>query len=578
MSDLNLTCTLQELLVQRNTRFRIPSYQRAYAWDQKNWTVFVEDLLEQATSVHAERKSYYLGHFLLEEEREGRVGLIDGQQRLTTAMLFCAAAISMLPRDEHPTSWYQTVRAFLKRGESPRLEVVDYDHQVFNSLLERAIRQERRVIDGRATNAQGRMVKAVEFFREWLKEQQDPQQLERLLKSLLGAQITTYAVKDPMQAAQLFELQNDRGKQLTEVEKLKSYFIYQLYLQLAPEEVPEAVNGVHKCFEHIYKCALNIKSLSEDDVLRYFHYSLYGGYNIDNVMPSIRGQVKEKRFDSSDIISFSEQLSAAFDFVVQYQAAGVRYSSISNLLMLRSYAVVYPLLLRGYFKLRGIASTDTEMWQQLNQLSGLLEKLAFRLELISSRARITDRWRLDALLNRFEGDLQELEVALRNALNEWWYWRKEEFEEYLAGLSYGHPLCTYVLWQYELSLQHRGYAVAAAAVSDVNLNELEHIAPQSENKARNAGYGRYTEVKFTEAHRNLLGNLTLITRNHNAIIGKGPFSVKLKSYDETPLAQHKEIVKTFQKVDNPRWDVAAILARQERLITWAKKRWSFSEN
>ena len=147
MSDLNLTCTLQELLVQRDTRFRIPSYQRAYAWDQKNWTVFVEDLLEQATSVHAERKSYYLGHFLLEEERESRVGLIDGQQRLTTAMLFCAAAISVLPRDEHPTSSYQVVRAFLKRGESPRLEVVDYDHQVFNSLLERAIRQERRVID-----------------------------------------------------------------------------------------------------------------------------------------------------------------------------------------------------------------------------------------------------------------------------------------------------------------------------------------------------------------------------------------------------------------------------------------------
>ena len=91
MLTQNFTYTLHELLVQHNNRLRIPSYQRAYIWDRDEWRVFAEDLQEQAASAYAQENNYYLGHFLFEPERDGRIGSIDGQQRLTTAMLFTAA-------------------------------------------------------------------------------------------------------------------------------------------------------------------------------------------------------------------------------------------------------------------------------------------------------------------------------------------------------------------------------------------------------------------------------------------------------------------------------------------------------
>jgi uncharacterized protein with ParB-like and HNH nuclease domain len=55
---------------------RIPAYQRAYSWESKQCSQFLEDLLEQ------NGKKYYLGQFLF--EREGNtLFIIDGQQRLT---------------------------------------------------------------------------------------------------------------------------------------------------------------------------------------------------------------------------------------------------------------------------------------------------------------------------------------------------------------------------------------------------------------------------------------------------------------------------------------------------------------
>ena len=61
----------------------VPSYQRAYAWEEEQLNQFISDMLEMK-----ERGQYYYGHFIL-EEREGKIfEVIDGQQRLTTFILF----------------------------------------------------------------------------------------------------------------------------------------------------------------------------------------------------------------------------------------------------------------------------------------------------------------------------------------------------------------------------------------------------------------------------------------------------------------------------------------------------------
>lgn len=74
--------TKVKALFYRDVRYVIPSYQRAYSWEGQQREQFIEDLRDVSDK-------YYLGHFLFEKTENGSVlCLIDGQQRLTTIVIF----------------------------------------------------------------------------------------------------------------------------------------------------------------------------------------------------------------------------------------------------------------------------------------------------------------------------------------------------------------------------------------------------------------------------------------------------------------------------------------------------------
>ena len=74
--------TKVKALFYRDVRYVIPSYQRAYSWEGQQHEQFIEDLRDVSDK-------YYLGHFLFEKTKNGSVlCLIDGQQRLTTIVIF----------------------------------------------------------------------------------------------------------------------------------------------------------------------------------------------------------------------------------------------------------------------------------------------------------------------------------------------------------------------------------------------------------------------------------------------------------------------------------------------------------
>ena len=80
--------TIKALFGRRNIRFVIPEYQRAYAWGERQFSQFVEDLREC-------EENYYLGHFLFEQS-DDTLYVIDGQQRLTTCIIFFSTLVNAL--------------------------------------------------------------------------------------------------------------------------------------------------------------------------------------------------------------------------------------------------------------------------------------------------------------------------------------------------------------------------------------------------------------------------------------------------------------------------------------------------
>src|SRR5665213_1308735 len=79
-----LTKTIAELLP---LKFRIPSYQRGYRWEEIQVLALLKDLRNYKIDHNNPNAFYCLQPIVVKEDENERFELIDGQQRLTTILL-----------------------------------------------------------------------------------------------------------------------------------------------------------------------------------------------------------------------------------------------------------------------------------------------------------------------------------------------------------------------------------------------------------------------------------------------------------------------------------------------------------
>lgn len=75
-----------EKVVIENIHFNIPIYQRLYVWTIDQIKTLLEDL---KTAFINKEESYFLGGIMLSSSENGKIDLVDGQQRFTTLWLIC---------------------------------------------------------------------------------------------------------------------------------------------------------------------------------------------------------------------------------------------------------------------------------------------------------------------------------------------------------------------------------------------------------------------------------------------------------------------------------------------------------
>lgn len=97
MSKLNIDQqTIYALFSDRKTNFLIPDYQRPYAWGESECQTLWDDLRlfafpnDDCNKFDSDRDEYFLGPIVM-FKNDGRMEIIDGQQRLTTLMLLLRA-------------------------------------------------------------------------------------------------------------------------------------------------------------------------------------------------------------------------------------------------------------------------------------------------------------------------------------------------------------------------------------------------------------------------------------------------------------------------------------------------------
>ena len=92
-----VSCTLAQLLDSANSentdlpihgQLRIPEYQRPYVWGEKQINKLLDDWIEYSKIDDKDKPLFYLGSIILHQDENNHLNIIDGQQRITTTLLF----------------------------------------------------------------------------------------------------------------------------------------------------------------------------------------------------------------------------------------------------------------------------------------------------------------------------------------------------------------------------------------------------------------------------------------------------------------------------------------------------------
>jgi uncharacterized protein with ParB-like and HNH nuclease domain len=297
--------------------FRIPDYQRGYAWQREQLKAFWEDLVNLSDG-----RSHYTGvltltglsrvpetekEFWLVDDHNYRVyHIVDGQQRLTTFIIFVQAFVEFvksLPEnagkadeaiyltDTQNVADVQRRFLFKVKPTSDQFRTYKFGYTEDNpsyDYLRHRILGEPGGASVQETFYTLNLSNAKRYFAEQLAEmhaQEGVAGIQDIYKKLTKRFLfNEYIIKDEFDVFVAFETMNNRGKKLSDLELLKNRLIY-LTTLYTDEELDAASRQnlretINDAWKEVYKQLGRNKSapLNDDDFLR-AHWILYYKYS-----------------------------------------------------------------------------------------------------------------------------------------------------------------------------------------------------------------------------------------------------------------------------------------------------------
>lgn len=310
----------------QNRLFRIPDYQRGYAWQQSQLIDFWDDIINLQ-----EDRYHYTGLLSLKELKEKEITLwgedvwmvnagfkpchiVDGQQRLTTFIILLNELIEIAKAEnadlteEDIVLGFETLKdikdKYICRHRPPNNQITTYlfDYETDNpsaEYLKYRVFNEPYSGSVNETYYTKNLRYAKEFFNKNISELFAEEGMEGLselyLKLTQRLMFNIHEIDDDYDVFVAFETMNNRGKKLTNLELLKNRLIYLTTLytddkfdELDKSNLRKQINEAWK--EVYYQLGRNEKTpLSDDEFLRahwisYFSYSRRKGDDYINFL------------------------------------------------------------------------------------------------------------------------------------------------------------------------------------------------------------------------------------------------------------------------------------------------------
>ncbi len=528
----------EEFLSQPKTNFLIPVYQRNYDWLNTQCNEFIKDIEVLAKQ---EKDNHFLGSVVyikgddteaLEQGLKEYI-IIDGQQRITTIMLFLKAIYDLSQDKWEKEEIFENFLINKIRGSNKlKLKPIKNDNEIFEKLLnnmELDKNQNSRILinyklfKNHIENSDIDISKYFQAFRRiWIvyieldREKDDPQLIFESINStglsLSEADlIRNFILMDKKHEEQnyLFEEYWSKIEKLLNSEKISSFI--RDYLTMKESNIPKQ-NEVYISFKR-YSSKLNISTEELlQDLLYYSNiYSKFLYLNYDN--KEITKIVKEFQ-DLKVTVAFPYLLSLFSD---------LNQNIIDDIILVKSIK-----LIRNYVFRRLVCEYNTNA---LNKVFMILHK-----ELIS-----IDNYKK----NYYECLASILIEKKRTAM----FPRDEEFKQYFTTKNmYKFKNIKYLLYSLE-SFKNKELVSA----SDLT---IEHVMPQKLTIKWEIELGNKSQ-EVHEKYLHNIGNLTLSGYNSN--LSNKSFSDK----KEILKASGIKLNKYFETLNN--WDKEEIEKRAEFL-------------
>jgi Protein of unknown function DUF262 len=255
----------------------IPPYQRSYAWEGRQW----EDLWADVSDALDMDSDHFFGTLVLRklENRLDSVGrsitayeLVDGQQRLTTTLLLILAMYSELCDHQGDLASQRAVGQalwtdFLEKDGVSRLELAGVNSEFFKRLVQHVHKGTIPPDDSRSTNQ--RLNSCLDFFRLRLKARlaatSDLLRFAAFLRNKLL--VLRFVTGDEEFAIKTFQAVNDRGLQLTLLDKTKSLLMFYATKYLATDKALIAI--IQDAFGQVYEAFDKSMELARQHGIRY---------------------------------------------------------------------------------------------------------------------------------------------------------------------------------------------------------------------------------------------------------------------------------------------------------------------
>lgn len=510
-SEMNAD-SIKDLFNPAKIEFVIPDYQRAYSWEKENIQQFIEDILD----INSYKKQYYLGHFLFERNNNypDRLLVIDGQQRLTTVVIFMSCIYYELKNrlnknqlsdaDIEEVDVERIKMDFLKYNKFYKLSTVSDDNPFFESVI-------YNNLNVRPSNrSQDRIAKAKAQILDWLVKASS-EEIVAYKDIVAEAAISTFEVKGKFQATQIFAFQNDRGKDLTELEKLKAEIMHLIYTySFDDEEATRAVEYVKTQFSKIFVCVERFQYTDEDAVLNAHNLAFYPSEQTAVVFLKRGVKDCEKASVVEWIKRYTDDILKSYQAMTRIEDKYKYDSKIADIQILDRYNST-PLLLKLY-------SFDESDEGFIESVAGLVERILFKLTFRVDDYRTN---RLISIAREYQGErtalTRNLAYIADKGFKEYWNFNMS-CHNYFAELgNHYNSRIKYVLWKYENALRKEKRLSPISPEYYLNQfgrrkreeNTLDHITPQTPN------FTVYSD-EFKGMWLNNIGNLTLMGWGNNA--------------------------------------------------------------